>query len=76
MKEVLLHTQKAIDLLRRGNEFSETIFPLERVQGSLMGRIFGASAWSASDWTLGPDEPRPAANYGTIVMNDPPTNMD
>jgi hypothetical protein len=74
MKEVLLHINEAIELLRRSNGSPGVIALLEKVHANLMRQIFGGltslSPLSA-DWTLGDDEPRPSAEYGTVGMDDP-----
>ena len=69
MKEALLHIQNAINVLRRHNAPSGAVSVLEGVHASLMRDIFPASA--RDHWTLGFDEPRPHANHGICVMEDP-----
>jgi hypothetical protein len=68
MKEVLLHINNAIEVLRRSNGSPGVISLLEGVHANLMRETFRALS---SDWTLGLDEPRPSAKYGMTMMDDP-----
>jgi hypothetical protein len=77
LREGLKHegsaTSNAIEALRRSNGSPGEISLLEEVQVNLMREIFGAFtslSLSSRDWTLGFDEPRPSAKYGTSRMND------
>jgi hypothetical protein len=74
MKEVLLHINNAIEVLRQSNGSPRVIALLEEVHMNFMREIFGAltsSSHLSGDWTLGADEPLPSAKYGTATMDDP-----